>query len=82
MAKIKYYGQMAVLAGTKEEVLLARNLSALLRVIKAEHGAEAAKKARHCHIVVNGRNAGVLRGFATPLTEEDEVIFMPVCGGG
>lgn len=82
MATVKYYGALAELTGVKQETLPGRNISALLRAISAEHGTAAAAKARRCHIAVNGCNAGSLRGFSTPVGEEDEVIFLPVCGGG
>lgn len=82
MATVKYYGALAQLTGKKEETLPGRNVSGLLRAIGAQYGRPVALKARRCHIVVNGYNAGALRGFATPISDEDEVIFLPVCGGG
>lgn len=82
MATVKYYGALAEMTNTRQETLEGKNISALLRMIGAEHGRAAALKARRCHIVVNGCNAGTLRGFSTPVGEKDEVIFLPVCGGG
>lgn len=82
MATVKYYGALAEITGKKEETLPGKNISALLRAMAAEYGRSVAQKARRCHIIVNGCNAGVLRGFRTPVGEEDEVIFLPVCGGG
>ena len=82
MAIVKYYGMLKEATGTGQEQLEGNTLKELLAVIKARHGKKAYQTAKSGLITANGVNATLTQGFATKLSPEDVICFMPACGGG
>ena len=80
--KVRYRAHLAQLTNAGEEVLEAASVKDVLKHIKKNFGAEAEKSAKSMLIAVNGQSILQLKHFKTPLSEGDEVAFMPICGGG
>jgi len=86
--------QLARTLGDREVVVglpKGSTLEDLLALIAVERGFEArdllspestAKLQPSIRILVNGRQPSVLQGMRTPLADGDEVLLLPLVGGG
>lgn len=80
MAIIKYYGDLRQMIGKESDELPADSLSALLATIGRLYGAKAKKAAKSSLIVADDEK--VLSIHKIKLSENSEVGFFPMCGGG
>jgi len=79
MIDVQFIGMMKQLAGCPGFDTQARTVAELLKEIKSLYGADAGKKAKMSHIIINGESAG---SYRVRLHEGDKVQIIPVCGGG
>ncbi len=69
-------------AGEKECRSDAGNVKELLEELSRRYGPAFSKYLANCIVLVNGKNAAMLRGKKTKLKDGDEVsLFPPVAGG-
>ncbi|MDR0817186.1 MAG: MoaD/ThiS family protein [Clostridiales Family XIII bacterium] len=79
---IRYRGGIADTIGLKEERTDAPDIRSVLAYIKKAHGRSAYKTARIMIIAVNGQSILLHKCYRTELKEGDEVMFLPISGGG
>lgn len=82
MAKLIYYAELRELTGKLEETAGAEDIKSCLRYIQKAYGREAYAQAKRSLITVNGKSILALGNFRAKVEEEDEVRFLPICGGG
>ncbi len=82
MIMVKYYGPMQELTGMAAEELEASQVTEVINQIRKKYGKKVAEDAEQCFIMVNGKNAALLKGFRTRLKSGDTVQILPVTGGG
>lgn len=82
MIKVQYYGLLRSLIGVKEEVMDEKKVANVIKEINKKYGKEIAIEARRSFVLVNGKNAALLKGYKTTLKDGDIVQIMPVTGGG
>lgn len=80
MAHIKYYGDLRELTGKESDELLSGSLKELLELIGRMYGAKAKKAAKTSLIVVDTEKVLAIKKIS--LSENSEVGFFPMCGGG
>ncbi len=79
---VKLFATLRKAAGEKDFRSDARNVAEVLEEVEKRYGDKVSRYLRNCIILVNGQNAGYLKGKRTKLEEEDEVsIFPPLAGG-
>jgi MoaD family protein len=79
---VKYRAALTELTKIAGESIDAENVQDVLNHIKENYGAKTEKLAKTMLIVVNGQSILQLGHFKTVLQNEDEVSFLPICGGG
>lgn len=82
MSKVFYYGALREMTGKKEEVLESNDIKTCLNIIRKLYGKEAYKEAKRSLITLNGVSILSIDNFKTIVSEEDEIRFLPICGGG
>lgn len=82
MIKIQYYGLLRGLTGVKEETMDVRKVAEVIKQINKIYGKEIAIEAKRSFVLVNGKNAALLKGYNTTLKDGDLVQIMPVTAGG
>lgn len=90
--KLKFFATFRDFTGCKEtDIPAPADVLALLKVLEKQYGAGFGKKLmtpdgmdinEEAIILVNGRNAGLLCGKDTKLSEADTVSLFPVVAGG
>lgn len=70
------------MTGKKEEALDFQDIKEGLSTIKKKYGTEAYKEAKRSLITLNGVSILSFENFKTRVAAEDEIRFLPVCGGG
>jgi molybdopterin synthase sulfur carrier subunit len=85
--RVRFFATFREASGCPESSVTASDLSGLLDALSARHGEPFERLVRDRAadafvVLVNGRNAGQLRGLDTELADGDEVsLFPPVSGG-
>lgn len=82
MAYIRYYGVLRQYTNTQEDNLAVFRVKDIFREIEHKYGKEAAKEARKCSIIVNGKNAAFLNGLGTKVMSDDVIALLQVTLGG
>ena len=82
MKTIRYYAPIRAIVKKEQEVTDANSVKEVLEYIKKTYGKEAYSLAKSALIVVNGLSIGLSQVIKTPLSDGDEIGFLPVCGGG
>ena len=82
MKTIRYYAPIRAIVKKEQEETNAGSVKEVLEYIKTTYGKEAYVAAKSALIVVNGLSIGLSQGIKTPLSNDDEIGFLPVCGGG
>lgn len=79
---VKLFATLRKVAGEKDFRSDARSVAEVLEEVQTRYGDKVSRYLRNCIVLVNGQNAGYLKGKRTKLQEEDEVsIFPPLAGG-
>lgn len=86
--KIKLFGGLRQIAGTKEQDITGATIREVLEKICADdeslHKAifDGTKLHQHVRVMVNGRDSELVQGLETPVSEDDQIaIFPPIAGG-
>lgn len=82
MSKVYYYGALREMTGRKEDSFDIHDIKGCLSTIRRKYGAEAYKEAKRSLITLNGVSILSFNNFKTETKPEDEVRFLPICGGG
>lgn len=82
MSRVYYYGALREMTGRKEESFDITDIRRCLSVIRSRYGVEAYKEAKRSLITLNGVSILSFDNFKTKTKPEDEVRFLPICGGG
>ena len=82
MKTIRYYAPIRAIVKKEQEQTNAGSVKEVLEYIKTTYGREAYVAAKSALIVVNGLSIALSQGIKTPLSNDDEIGFLPVCGGG
>lgn len=82
MSSVYYYGALREMTGKKDEVLDVADVRSCLNTVKKLYGIEAYKEAKRSLITLNGVSILSIDNFKTKTKPEDEVRFLPICGGG
>lgn len=82
MKTIRYYAPIRAIVKKEQEETNAGSVKEVLEYIKTTYGREAYVAAKSALIVVNGLSIALSQGIKTPLSNDDEIGFLPVCGGG
>lgn len=82
MIEVHYYGRLRELIGSQGDSFNVKKVSQVIREIEKLYGRDTAKEAERCFIMVNGRNAALIKGFGTELKPGDRVQILPPTGGG
>ena len=82
MVKVRYRAQLAEMTKINGEQIEASVVKDVLRHIGKNFGSAAEKTAKTMIIAVNGESILQLKHYKTALHEDDEVSFLPICGGG
>lgn len=82
MKTIRYYAPIRAIVKKEQEETNAGSVKEVLEYIKTTYGREAYAAAKSALIVVNGLSIALSQGIKTPLSNDDEIGFLPVCGGG
>lgn len=82
MKTIRYYAPIRAIVKKEQEEINAGSVKEVLEYIKTTYGREAYVAAKSALIVVNGLSIALSQGIKTPLSNDDEIGFLPVCGGG
>ena len=78
----RYYAPIRAIVKKEQEETNAGSVKEVLEYIKTTYGREAYVAAKSALIVVNGLSIALSQGIKTPLSNDDEIGFLPVCGGG
>jgi molybdopterin synthase sulfur carrier subunit len=86
--KIKLFGGLRQIAGTKEQDITGATIREVLEKICADDESlrkaifEGTKLHQHVRVMVNGRDSELVQGLETPVSEDDQIaIFPPIAGG-
>ncbi|MGE5422165.1 MAG: MoaD/ThiS family protein [Ignavibacteriales bacterium] len=82
MINVQYFGRIRQLTGKQGDEIKAGKVSEVIRQIEKLYGRNIAKEAEKCFVMVNGRNAALIKGFRTQLKSGDLVQILPPTGGG
>lgn len=82
MSSVYYYGALREMTGKKDEVLDVADVRSSLNTVRKLYGIEAYKEAKRSLITLNGVSILSIDNFKTKTKPEDEVRFLPICGGG
>ncbi len=82
MKTIRYYAPIRGIVKKETEETELGSVKDVLAYIKHTYGKEAYSAAKSALIVINSVSIGLYRGMKTPLSDGDEIGFLPVCGGG
>jgi MoaD family protein len=82
MATVKLYATLRKAAGEREFESRGATVKAVLEESKQRFGPDFTRHLASCTVLVNGRNAALLKGKRTPVADGDVVaIFPPMAGG-
>lgn len=82
MVRVRLYTLLSQAAGIDSYESTATNVGSLLAELQDRHGEPVARYLEGCIVLVNGTNAGYLRGKKTKLKDGDVVsLFPPIAGG-
>ena len=88
LMKIKFYGGLRQIAGSKEQEITGATIQEVLEKICADN--ESLRTAifdrtdlhQHVRVMVNGRDSELAQGLDTPVSASDQIaIFPPIAGG-
>ena len=79
---LKYRGPLRELTGRDADTAEAASVKDALKYIKSTYGADAYSTAKKMLIAVNGKSVLLLSNLRTPLSDGDDVSFLPIAGGG
>jgi len=79
---VRYRANLFAITNTESESINAEKIKNVLLHIKTKYGAGAEKLVKTMLIVVNGHSIHLNKHFNTVLKDNDEVSFLPICGGG
>ncbi|MGW8226841.1 MAG: ubiquitin-like small modifier protein 1 [Anaerolineales bacterium] len=86
--KIKFYGGLRQIAGTKEQGITGATIREVLEKICADNESlrmaifDGTNLHRHVRVMVNGRDSELALGLDTPVFANDQIaIFPPIAGG-
>ena len=82
MAYLKYYGELRELTGAEQETYPGDDIKECLKHIKTDYGKEAYAEAKRSLITVNGKGILNTGNYRTRIQDQDEIRFLPLCGGG
>ena len=82
MSRVYYYGALREVIGKKEDTFDTKDIKSCLRHIKTVYGTEAYKEAKRSLITLNGISILSMDNFKTRTGPDDEIRFLPICGGG
>ncbi len=82
MPRVYYYGSLREMTGKKDEELDVPDVKNCLNTVRQLYGKEAYKEAKRSLITLNGVSILSIDNFKTKTKPEDEVRFLPICGGG
>ncbi len=82
MVTVSFHTMLRKAAGEKECTSNAATVKELLEELAGRYGATFSQYLAGCIVIVNGKNAAMLRGKKTKLKDGDEIgLFPPVAGG-
>jgi molybdopterin synthase sulfur carrier subunit len=86
--KIKFYGGLRQIAGTKEQEVSGLTIRDALEKICADNELlqmaifDGTNLHQHVRVMVNGRDSELAKGLETPLSANDQIaLFPPIAGG-
>ena len=86
--KIKFYGGLRQIAGSKEQEITGSTIREVLEKICADNESlymaifNGANLHQHVRVMVNGRDSELAGGLETPVSADDQIaIFPPIAGG-
>lgn len=82
MIYVYYYGIVRNEINQTEEMWEVHSVGELVKGIGKKYGASTKKMVEASHIMINGKNAGLIKGYGTKLEPEDKVKIIPVTAGG
>ena len=88
LMKIKLYGGLRQIAGTKEQEVPGETIREALEKICADNESlrmaifDGTNLQQHVRILVNGRDSELAQGLETPVSANDQIaLFPPIAGG-
>ncbi|MFW6369352.1 MAG: MoaD/ThiS family protein [Myxococcota bacterium] len=82
MVQVRLFTLLSQATGLDSYESSAKDVEGLLSELLQRHGESVARYLEGCIVLVNGTNAGYLRGKKTKLKDGDEVsLFPPIAGG-
>lgn len=78
MPRLRLFGSVAEVAGTRSDQVDGTSVAAVLAAARARYGSEFAERAEVCRVWVNGE----VPPADTQLAEDDEVALLPPVSGG
>lgn len=82
MPTVKLFATIRKAAGEKSYRSSAGSVKEVLEEVERRYGSDINRYLKNCIILVNGQNAGFLKGRRTKLKDEDEVSLFPPLAGG
>lgn len=82
MVYVYYYGIVRNEINQIEEMWEVRSVDELVKGIGKKYGVSTKKMVEASHIMINGKNAGLIKGYGTRLESGDEIKIIPVTAGG
>lgn len=86
--KIKFYGGLRQIAGSKEQEITGSTIREVLEKICADNESlsmaifDGTNLHQHVRVMVNGRDSELAGGLETPVSGNDQIaIFPPIAGG-
>jgi molybdopterin synthase sulfur carrier subunit len=86
--KIKFYGGLRQIAGTKEQDITGATIREVLEKICTDNESlymaifDGMDLHQHVRVMVNGRDSESAGGLETPVSDNDQIaIFPPIAGG-
>ena len=88
LMKIKFYGGLRQIAGTKDQEIAGATIREVLEKICADNESlrmaifDGTNLHQHVRVMVNGRDSELAQGLETPVSANDQIaIFPPIAGG-
>jgi molybdopterin synthase sulfur carrier subunit len=88
LMKIKFYGGLRQITGTKEQEITGATIREVLEKICSDNEPlrmaifDGTNLHQHVRVMVNGRDSELAQGLDTPVSASDQIaIFPPVAGG-